>query len=62
MTPEQIRIIELQGALAKAIGALSIIQISPKNFNQDGLKRLLTEITDIATRPMTEQAGGEGEN
>lgn len=41
MTPELIRIMDLGRALAMCVGALEIIQMSPENFNKQGIKNVL---------------------
>lgn len=50
MTDQELllRMIELERALALAIGALSIIKLTPHDFNQEGVAIVLEELNKVA--------------
>lgn len=46
MSDEQKRIIQLTSALGLALGALEVINLSPYNFNQDGVVFVIKKLKE----------------
>lgn len=47
MTPEQIEIMNLRALLAKCLGAFEVIEISPDDFNKEGVSKMIQDIREV---------------